>query len=89
VTGGRSLGHPADSRGAPRLCHCGEPVSDPGARECVTCAHRREKAQRRAETLAERLRRQAAAPPCSCVRPDVLDAEGRCSRCYGRPGGGR
>jgi hypothetical protein len=83
-----SPGQGADSAGAPRLCHCGKPVSEPGALECVTCTYRREKAQRRAETMGERLRRQAAAPACTCARPDVLDPEGRCSRCWGRPCGG-
>ena len=46
-------------------------------------------AQRRAETAAERIRCEAAGPRCSCARTAELDREGRCSRCYGRPGGGR
>jgi hypothetical protein len=44
-------------------------------------------AQARAETAAERIRREAQGPPCSCVRPGELIGDGRCARCFGRPGG--
>jgi hypothetical protein len=43
-------------------------------------------AQQRAETVGERVRREATGPPCTCTRPDVLDPEsGRCQRCWGQP----
>jgi hypothetical protein len=63
----------------------GQPGNSPSAPRALPA----EKAQSRAESAAERTRLAAAGPPCSCVRPDVLDGDGRCSRCYGRPGGGR
>jgi hypothetical protein len=49
-------------------------------------APQRDPAQRRAETTAERIRREAQGPPCSCSRPGELTGDGRCARCYGRPG---
>lgn len=42
-------------------------------------------AQRRSESVAERIRRKAQGPRSTCVRPDVLEPDGRCQRCYGLP----
>jgi hypothetical protein len=60
----------------------GRPADSGGAPQAVP-------AQARALSAAERIRRDAAGPPCSCVRPGELTGDGRCARCFGRPGGDR
>ena len=41
--------------------------------------------QAKREAMADRIRRAAQKPPCTCEAPDALTPEGRCRRCYGVP----
>jgi hypothetical protein len=52
-------------------------------------APQRDPAQRRAESAAERIRREASGPGCSCVRSDVLTPEGPVLEVLRQARGGR
>lgn len=44
-----------------------------------------ERVQARTQPIADAMRRDARTRPCCCADDPAPGADGRCSRCYGRP----